>query len=618
MMPRVQRRRTPVILIGYGEAGREWLASTAKQYRDDPMLREFQERGIIQFWCVGIPDAPEPLHRLDAPPAAPALAGLLGMARSVEWTAAYPDLSVREVLVLERVSAFDPACAVREAVSTALLTASYVNLDAARAEQVFTYRWVSLLDAVRGPARQPRDSAQRARAVIDVDPGRAITLLVDRVDDASAEITPDYANGALQRVAYAYVSGDFGSPRADGGMNGTLPTVLTNPSPGTFLPFSIAELEHPWRIVEGARARGLREALSGGVEDLSRVATVLERIDLLHADAERDMREAGVSSFDPHRARLRRREHAEVLLAWAFAEARSAEARNVLASIRQLLGRSDRSPAAAHGPLTAMALVGWPDDAPVLVGGLATGAALLAGLGLWLRNRRRRNDDAVPERARVDDGELTRQTELRAELRREWEALCAQLDETLVEWDRVRASAQRAAAEQETPVWCARPPFAWGLADEMRIEEEAFPISAELCQRVAAECMTALHDGAKPAAALEQAFRATLKRLSARGQLQARALFEGVLQQKHTAPLRRFLANRPFLAGTARPLTTDSVVWLTSADLGLENAIMGLEPPQTRAAAVVLSQDSTSRTTRFAFAAPVARHEVQSLSFLYE
>src|SRR5687767_7854445 len=105
------RRLRPVICVGYGEDGSRWLRRVSAAATSIPLLQTLMKAGVLQFWAVGGPVREEKYWwNPTTADGADVLRARLDEARRDDLRFTLGGLELQEILILERLRLYDPAC----------------------------------------------------------------------------------------------------------------------------------------------------------------------------------------------------------------------------------------------------------------------------------------------------------------------------------------------------------------------------------------------------------------------------------------------------------------------------------------------------------------------------
>ncbi|MEQ1693992.1 MAG: hypothetical protein ABMA00_22065, partial [Gemmatimonas sp.] len=469
---------------------------------ESPAVDALMEQSVIQFWCIGARlQVGDGITWWPETPSLTEVANKLARARSAQVSAAFPDLGVRDVLVLERISLFDAD--VREhrvALRGVMDTVPDLQQQSTLGQQGFRYRWIALADVVHDPTRVSSQERAEARAASLATSKDTLTFLVDRQDSAVAVIDETLASRCLTELAMAFLHGDLGAPRRDATL--ALPSVISDVGVGQFVPFGVAVLEHTWREIDMARVSAFKRRLALGVTDRGSVDAALEPSHTLLDALNADCRLLDAGQYDRHARRRARDESLQAALSWIFAEGDVRWMRGRLTELQRGVAQLTLPGAGAdrlYTPalISAVALQDVPAGSPgsrLATTGLvvALGAAV-AALVLFRRQRQSRNRSAT---AVGEELEQRTTPSMREDARREWEQLCAHLSSLLDAWDgdcRAARALGRDAASTD-PLWSTSPPIGRRLTASLPVLEDEIAVTPELCRDVARHAV-ALLDG---------------------------------------------------------------------------------------------------------------------------
>lgn len=626
----VPRRRTPVVFVAYGAAGGDWLLFLRSRCSESAPLRALIDQDIIQFWCMGAAQAPaESVRAFSDSPGVSDLSAALDRARSARATSAFPDLSVRDVRILERVSLFDPGVAAcRRALKTALDRVPGVETLTTDGEQGFRYRWVALADAVHDPAALSERSREGARNALLATGDSALTFLVERLDSDVAVIDAELADRCLCELAMSFVQSDVGAPRSDD-VPLSIPSVVSEVRSGHVVPFSIAVLEHSWREIETARVLAFRRLLIGGVSDKRSLDAKLGSARVLRDALQRDRVDLDANRYDRHSRRHDRQAAFQFTLAWLFAEGDIRWMRGLLVELQrdaQMLVLAGPAEVSADQPRASAGFAfSIAELSSESIGGraylIALGIALAAAIAALMAYRRRHisttNGTTFP--SETDSSRTI--SDLREDVRSEWQELIRQLGEMIDRWEIDRRSVGR---EQEgvphvtLEPWLPAPPIGRRLSDSLAYSDDDIPVTPELCRDIARRCVSDLSAGDSADNAIGSACLLELRKVDDRRHAVVSAASEYLreaLAPANAVALRKFVSARPYLANPSMPFQREAVVWLTAPHLQIGDELAQLEAAAARSATCVLSHDDDERSVRFSFARPVPLRAVSSLEF---
>lgn len=625
----VSRSRTPIIFVAYGAGGGDWLRLLENRCMQSAPLRDLIQQHVVQFWCLGATGTSSEFVRAfpDGPTTTDATAAL-DIARSANATAAFPELSVRDVRVLERISLFDPGVGERrKSLKSALDQVPGVEAQSTRGAQGFRYQWTALADAVReSTGAQSKVSHTTAGSTALSLGDNILTFVVERSDSASAVIDAPLANRCLVELAMSFVQGDIGAVRSDG-VPVTLPAVVREVQLGHVVPFGVAVLEHPWQDIEKARGRSFQHKVTEGVAERRHLDDKLGSSRVLSDALQKDRVALDESRFDRHARRRARQEAFQSTLAWLFAEGDVSWMRSHLVGIQrdlQALSFAGQSLNSQFEALPLGALI------PLTVSGTSAiwaigGSAAVAVVTTFIRKLRKRRREEIDGTKGVGPGTgadgVRASMELREDVRREWDELVSQLRAVIDMWETYRTNAVREMANQPSNAvepWLPAPPIGRRLADSLAQAAEELPITAELCRDLAQQCVKALEANISADEAFSTACLRELRKWENKHHTVGTAVSDYLrraLSQERTSSLRQFIANRPYLANPTLPPVREAVVWMTAPSFDIQQSLLELEDLGARAAGIVLSHDDDERSVRLSFAQPVPWHAISTLEF---
>jgi len=611
----ITRNRRPTILVAYGEPGREWLRKAAVRCNAESTLQPLIESQTLQFWLiddgVGV-DHIGKVRRVSTDADSQTLRELIDGGRRERDRSANPSLNVRQVVVIERWSLFSPDCAPRLALRAMMRNAQRVNCDSGLDVDDFTYYWIALADGVRAASKPASSEIDRARALAADCAIPGSTYLIDRVGEEGATVDADLANECFHHLAMAYLDSDIGAPRVDMDLD-PIPAVVKQPAPiGTIIPIAVSVLTHRSTEIERGRVEALRVKAAQGLSEPSKVH-VSPSADNLSKAFEKDIEDIQLDRFDPHTARLRRREGAKALIAWAVATRSANDERRTVAELRRQAldmrslfsnGRELAPDGAVTGLIAGLGAATW--SAMVAV------ALMLLALGYVIHSRRIRG---LPGQMHAQSDSLMADHAVAAEASQEWETLCSHLDALLTAWDASSRAARHVIASDGTHEWEPRPPLGWRLGPRIFVAAEGVSLTWEAYERLSDVCVTSVMRGDTPDAAINDACHELLRRYSPASSWSTGAYIAKALRGAGQT-LRQGVTNRRFLVRIGTPVTPTSVVWLSAPALALDDSLKALEPATTTDFTVMLSHDDENHSVRIAFGEPRPWYDVLSLNFL--
>lgn len=623
----VPRRRTPVILVAYGEPGMMWLRTIRRRCMANPAVLELVERSVIQFWCIG--DAPskvEGVHHWTEAPALAVVSDALESARSARAMAECPGLSVRELLVLERISLFSRGVAqMRENFWNSIeAVPEYVQRDS-DGRPGFQYRRIAFADSLHDPARVTDDARTEARrAALAVGP-ELRTFLVDRQDTNVAVVDEDLAERCLAELAMVFVAGDIGAPRNDG-VSVVLPDMIVRHDDSPVIPFGVAVVEHAWADIAAARVSALVQALASGTSDYSRAELALGSPSMLLDEFNADVAALESSRFDRHLRRVARERAAQAAIGWALVTGETRMIRDVIADVKREIARlrghaihvdaSKLTPNPAATSVALSVIVPWQSfasRAEVLV----VIVALLALSGVAIVWVRRKRADAIPSGVIQKD---VLPTGIRRDVTTEWEQLCERLSGFLEYWEkesrRLRSTQEGAAIGRSR--WKSNPPIAWRLTNPDKIEGDDVVITPELCLELGRRITGEWYDDKTYPEMLQSACQQEISRWDAQrntGRSLLGEYLKGSMSTERSRELRAFVESRPYLTNATPPPVRDAILWFSAPELAVGEQLCGIESAAVRESATAMSHDDNTRSVRFNFAHPVMWSVISSLAF---
>jgi hypothetical protein len=619
-----ERRRSPLVLVAYGEEGARWLADVLRELRRADDARRLIELGVIQAWLVGgRTEEGDGIVPLGETPPVETVARFLDGARSLAVFDQVPGLVLTEVRIVERVSLFAQQV---ERWRPLLVEALRTVPDAVHApgtQAKFVYRWLAFADSVHDPLGIDDGDRERARTIVEAAPTDSDTLLIDRSTERLASLTTATADRYFAAMVPLLVHADLGAPLAS--IAGDLaPPVLRSEQP-SFCAFALHQLLHRHASLREARRDGFLRALANGDGIEPQRWSELPRAEELERALDSDLAALAAGQFDATAARAARRAAAGAVLVRAFAQQDANEMLTRIAMARRradgqlaqaptapipMPGSPATDPSAGGRPLSpipAMIIAGSAGiGALAAVAGalplipawrlpVAIGLALTsAGLAVFaLRNR--------TGTATVDVPATTVTTnERQAEARSEWLALCDELTGVLTAFAALRGL----PPAESRGWWRRRGEGVWEYAPEpFWIADNEGPLTLARCIELSEVSVRRLGGGLDGPALLRAAAESVLQDRRGKGRGKQTDL-AWIIDPDETEALKRDLERPALLVNPTHPVPRAMVLWFAATETGLHEGLPELEAAQSRDRADFLTIDDTERTLRLEFGEP--------------
>jgi hypothetical protein len=620
MVDGMLRRRSPVVVVGYGDPGLDWLAALRQRCNDSRALQPLIDTETLQFWCFGTAAQPRVgIQSYEAWPDAAMLSDALDRARGTGNVAAIPGLTVQEVLLLERLSLFQDSSATNRATLQSLVSAiPGVQWGSSDDTVGFRIRWIALADSLHDVARVTSKAKASALKSATDDSCVSTTYLVDRENSATAVLNGSSANAALLELAFAYLNGDLGAPRADGHAV-ALPQVLQAKN-GQAIPFSVTILRHRWKEIEAHRVDQFLSQLARGIPD-HQVRATLSLRPPINQVLEADTHYLSENRYEPYRRNRIRDEAIEETMVLALAEADVRRLKDHLVAFRRRLVelRSNQRLPPLLGGMASIALIARQGDSVVsgtaLDWKVAAGIAVVAIIAfmVWKQSRRvnRLETGANSSVSTVNDDSWQ-------EVRGAWDAACARLEQFFDYWERVveDAEASRDRPDSQRPVWQPLAPFGRVLNVGRLQSAVDITVTPSTCKQVAKSVHAGMLKRMPPEDAVRLACEQELRRMLRSGaeSIIIADQLKLALGERHTTELAQLLETCPYLVKSSRPIERNAVLWFAHHSLGIEKELRDLEDLKNRDSTSVFTHDDVDQCVRIAIGAPISWGSVVSLN----
>jgi len=605
-----QRIKQPVLVIGYGAGGADWIGRAATLAFGHNLLAPLIQAGVVQFWVVGEEPshAPDRVQSVSSHVTPPELRELLDRGRSARL-APLGEIDLHRIVVFERWALFDEASCHRIELRAHLDAARRVNCTPDKASE-FDIEWLSLVDCIRPPAPPDEESIERIRRLITGDDLPDHRLLIDRQDASSAIIDRDLADNCFLDVLIALMTSDF-TFRRKGAGDARIVTTLSREATGDVIPFSVIKLRHQERDIASVHAAQLRGAILKARGDTTLIEEPgnVQALDALVGVEESELRK---NSYSTQRARVRREESTRELLRRALVRRQFDEPLEAVESARNAAKRAFGGRAGAFTPTRTGAAVALIQAPAALWEGtwwLVSAIFAAAAGGIWWALMRRQSGEHPDPAAHSEP-------ERHQDIFDQWMTLCDALSAALHEWRDCLIESER-SADVPAPdvVWrrVENNPYQWALASRNGING-GIPITPTVYAQLADEWFRRAARGEKGALG-ESILAVARKRVNSDRGIAA-SIVKLALEGHNPQELRNAVAGCPLLARPAGKTHPVEVVWLRPSGLDVEQTLGTLESASTRGMTRFLTHDDPGHTTRIAFGEPQDWTGLLSLSFL--
>lgn len=612
----LRRTLRPVVCVGYGADGANWLLRLEAIGRKVPLLADLLTRGVVQLWAIGTDELPERPGLRIVPPGADveAIREMLDYSRRDELRVKLPGLQLQQLLVVERFSLYEAAADHRRWLWEALDAAKTLGQAEDETLPGFEIHWLTLMDGTWPGTAPGRERQQRAaRNLRAFQPNRS--LYIDRQSAAYGVVSRESADALYARLGASLLSSDLAFPRHEAGAEGVSHTLQTTAKPATATPIALVTLVHQRDSFEAQRAELLRRQLLRGPSDdvgAALQATYHGVPTLAKAfEAEIAQLTSEPGSFG---VRARRQRAIEAVVARCLVELAPTDGKLAVKHLRDSISRQRALLVSAKARQHSAAFLG----AVAPIGGrtivLLLAAVLLVGWFLRRRSAARpgATGEAVPRSAQ-EDGSLALNIERSVS---DWERIAQALDGMFERYEQQLQEWHESPPSSHVDAWSCEDAAAyqWCLVSEPLNDTSALAsvtLYEQVVQHVAADVLRQSTEA--------DLLMAALRRCATRDcedPYVTRACLGAALTEPSCRPVREAVREAALLASVLGNMPVREVAWLVPPDADHQQLLRDLEMPQLQSAVRALVGEQRDRSVRLAFGPDVEWHRITSLSFL--